>query len=124
MYIVVTGAAGFVGANLVKALNARGERQILAVDNLANAAKVEPVGEFRIEGDQEAPGRLQRARHGLVRGLRGLTQPSCQVLGRLQLRNRLSFWSHDINCKRESLSKGGSRCDSARGRDYLQISTR
>ena len=91
---------------------------------VANAAKVEPVGEFRIEGDQEAPGRLQRARHGLVRGLRGLTQPSCQVLGRLQLRNRLSFWSHDINCKRESLSKGGSRCDSARGRDYLQISTR
>jgi ADP-L-glycero-D-manno-heptose 6-epimerase len=40
MTIVVTGAAGFVGANLVKALNARGERQILAVDNLANAAKV------------------------------------------------------------------------------------
>jgi ADP-L-glycero-D-manno-heptose 6-epimerase len=39
MYIVVTGAAGFIGANLVKALNARGERQILAVDNLANAAK-------------------------------------------------------------------------------------
>ncbi|HWC46464.1 MAG TPA: NAD-dependent epimerase/dehydratase family protein, partial [Casimicrobiaceae bacterium] len=24
MYIVVTGAAGFIGANLVKALNARG----------------------------------------------------------------------------------------------------
>ncbi|MEP7061672.1 MAG: ADP-glyceromanno-heptose 6-epimerase [Betaproteobacteria bacterium] len=40
MYIVVTGAAGFIGANLVKALNARGERQILAVDNLANVDKV------------------------------------------------------------------------------------
>jgi ADP-L-glycero-D-manno-heptose 6-epimerase len=40
MYIVVTGVAGFIGANLVKALNARGERQILAVDNLANADKV------------------------------------------------------------------------------------
>ncbi len=40
MYIVVTGAAGFIGSNLVKALNARGERQIIAVDNLANAAKV------------------------------------------------------------------------------------
>lgn len=39
MYIVVTGAAGFIGANLVKALNARGERQIIAVDNLANAVK-------------------------------------------------------------------------------------
>ncbi|HEY3460297.1 MAG TPA: NAD-dependent epimerase/dehydratase family protein, partial [Casimicrobiaceae bacterium] len=35
MYIVVTGAAGFIGANLVKALNARGARDIIAVDNLA-----------------------------------------------------------------------------------------
>ncbi len=39
MYTVVTGAAGFVGANLVRALNERGEREILAVDNLKNAAK-------------------------------------------------------------------------------------
>ncbi len=40
MYIVVTGAAGFIGSNLVKALNARGETQILAVDNLRNARQV------------------------------------------------------------------------------------
>ena len=39
MYIVVTGAAGFIGANLVRALNARGETRILAVDNLARADK-------------------------------------------------------------------------------------
>ena len=39
MYIVVTGAAGFIGANLVKALNARGERDIIAVDNLAQGEK-------------------------------------------------------------------------------------
>ncbi len=37
--IVVTGAAGFVGANLVKALNARGHPDIIAVDNLARADK-------------------------------------------------------------------------------------
>jgi ADP-L-glycero-D-manno-heptose 6-epimerase len=35
----VTGAAGFIGSNLVRALNARGERQIIAVDNLSNADK-------------------------------------------------------------------------------------
>ncbi len=40
MYIVVTGAAGFIGANLVKALNARGETGIIAVDNLTHAGKV------------------------------------------------------------------------------------
>ncbi len=39
MYTVVTGAAGFIGANLVKALNARGETRIIAVDNLARADK-------------------------------------------------------------------------------------
>lgn len=37
--IIVTGAAGFIGANLVKALNARGEAGILAVDNLTRADK-------------------------------------------------------------------------------------
>ena len=37
MQIVVTGAAGFIGSNLVRALNARGETNILAVDNLSRA---------------------------------------------------------------------------------------
>jgi len=39
VYIVVTGAAGFIGSNLVRALNARGERDIIAVDNLLDAGK-------------------------------------------------------------------------------------
>ncbi|MET0218479.1 MAG: ADP-glyceromanno-heptose 6-epimerase [Burkholderiales bacterium] len=37
--IVVTGAAGFIGANLVKGLNAGGETNILAVDNLTRGEK-------------------------------------------------------------------------------------
>jgi len=37
--LVVTGAAGFIGANLVKALNARGDTDILAVDNLTKGEK-------------------------------------------------------------------------------------
>jgi ADP-L-glycero-D-manno-heptose 6-epimerase len=36
---VVTGGAGFIGANLVKALNDRGVREILVVDNLEKADK-------------------------------------------------------------------------------------
>lgn len=39
MTIVVTGAAGFIGSNIVKALNARGETDIIAVDNLSNGNK-------------------------------------------------------------------------------------
>lgn len=39
MRIIVTGAAGFIGANLVKALNERGETDVVAVDNLTRAEK-------------------------------------------------------------------------------------
>jgi ADP-L-glycero-D-manno-heptose 6-epimerase len=39
MHIVVTGAAGFIGSNLVKALNARGESRIIAVDDLTDGGK-------------------------------------------------------------------------------------
>jgi ADP-L-glycero-D-manno-heptose 6-epimerase len=39
MTYVVTGAAGFIGSNLVKALNDRGITDILAVDDLTNGAK-------------------------------------------------------------------------------------
>ena len=39
MTIIVTGAAGFIGSNIVKALNARGVSDIVAVDNLTKADK-------------------------------------------------------------------------------------
>ena len=39
MYYIVTGAAGFIGSNLVKALNDRGVSNIIAVDNLKQADK-------------------------------------------------------------------------------------
>jgi len=37
--IVVTGGAGFIGANIVAGLNARGERDIVVVDDLTQAGK-------------------------------------------------------------------------------------
>ena len=39
MTYIITGAAGFIGANLVKALNQRGITDIVAVDNLKHADK-------------------------------------------------------------------------------------
>ena len=48
MSIVVTGAAGFVGANNVAALNARGETDILAVDNLERADKFRNLADCEI----------------------------------------------------------------------------
>jgi ADP-L-glycero-D-manno-heptose 6-epimerase len=48
MKIVVTGAAGFIGANLVKALNERGRDDVLAVDHLANGEKFRNLAGSRI----------------------------------------------------------------------------
>ena len=39
MYTIVTGACGFIGANIVKALNDRGIDNVIAVDNLKKADK-------------------------------------------------------------------------------------
>ncbi len=39
MYYIVTGAAGFIGSNLVRALNDRGITDVIAVDNLQHGDK-------------------------------------------------------------------------------------
>ena len=49
MYTVVTGAAGFIGANLVKALNERGETEIIAVDNLKSGDKFRNLVDCEID---------------------------------------------------------------------------
>lgn len=61
MHIVVTGAAGFIGSNLVKALNARGESRIIAVDNLQQADKFRNLADCEIAeyfDQDEFPARL------------------------------------------------------------------
>ena len=45
---MVTGAAGFIGSNLVKALNDRGLRDIIAVDGLENAVKFRNIVDCEI----------------------------------------------------------------------------
>jgi len=46
--IIVTGGAGFIGANLVAALNARGRRDVLVVDNLSNGVKFKNLTDCEI----------------------------------------------------------------------------
>jgi ADP-L-glycero-D-manno-heptose 6-epimerase len=48
MYYIVTGACGFIGANLVKALNERGISDIIAVDNLTHADKFRNLADCEI----------------------------------------------------------------------------
>ena len=46
--IVVTGAAGFIGSNLVKGLNARGITDIIAVDDLTQGDKFRNLADLHI----------------------------------------------------------------------------
>lgn len=48
MTIIVTGAAGFIGSNLVKALNQRGISDIIAVDNLTRGEKFKNLADCDI----------------------------------------------------------------------------
>ena len=46
--IVVTGAAGFIGSNLIKGLNARGLTDIIAVDDLTQGDKFRNLADLKI----------------------------------------------------------------------------
>ena len=48
MTIIVTGAAGFIGSNIIKALNVRGITDIVAVDNLSRSEKFKNLAECEI----------------------------------------------------------------------------
>ncbi len=48
MKIVVTGAAGFIGSNLIKGLNARGIDDIIAVDDLMAGDKFKNLADLQI----------------------------------------------------------------------------
>lgn len=48
MTIIVTGAAGFIGSNIVKTLNQRGITDIVAVDNLTRGEKFKNLAECEI----------------------------------------------------------------------------
>jgi ADP-L-glycero-D-manno-heptose 6-epimerase len=48
MRIVVTGAAGFIGSNIIKGLNARGIDNIIAVDDLTEGDKFRNIADLKI----------------------------------------------------------------------------
>lgn len=69
MYYIVTGAAGFIGANLVKALNERGETNIIAVDNLSSADKFRNLVDCEIADYIAKQDFLQKLQSGFFDGL-------------------------------------------------------
>lgn len=62
--IVVTGAAGFIGSNLVRAQNARGTTDILAVDDLTDGSKFRNLAEAQIGDYMDRDAFLTRIEYG------------------------------------------------------------
>lgn len=67
MVYVVTGAAGFIGANLVKGLNARGITDILAVDDLTQGDKFRNLVDCQITDYLDKDEFLARVKAGAFR---------------------------------------------------------
>ena len=65
MTIIVTGAAGFIGSNLVAGLNQAGERRIIAVDDLTDADKFKNLVDCDIEDYLDKDDFLDRLEAGM-----------------------------------------------------------
>ena len=71
--IVVTGAAGFIGANIVHSLNQRGETDILVVDDLTDGTLFRNLAELNITDYMDKAEFLQRVKdNALPKGIRAI----------------------------------------------------
>ncbi len=97
MVYVVTGAAGFIGSNLVRALNERGERDIVAVDHLARADKFRNLVDCEISDYLEKDDFLQRLEAGEFDGAadvvfhQGACSDTMETDGRYVMQNNYRY---------------------------------
>jgi ADP-L-glycero-D-manno-heptose 6-epimerase len=68
-YTILTGGAGFIGANLLRGLNARGVQDIIVVDNLERADKFHNLVGCQFADYLDKRDFLQRLEHGEFDGV-------------------------------------------------------
>lgn len=110
MYYIVTGAAGFIGSNLVKALNQRGENNIIAVDNLKNADKFRNLADCDIADYLDKKDFLERLQDGFFDGLvtavlhQGACSDTMETDGRYMMENNYQYTLELLNyCQNEEV---------------------
>ncbi|OIO79211.1 MAG: ADP-glyceromanno-heptose 6-epimerase [Gallionellaceae bacterium CG1_02_56_997] len=110
MYYIVTGAAGFIGSNLVKALNARGETNIIAVDNFRNADKFKNLVDCEIADYLDKADFLKKIQEGFFDGLikavlhQGACSDTMETDGRYMMENNYQYTLELLNyCQSEDV---------------------
>jgi ADP-L-glycero-D-manno-heptose 6-epimerase len=110
MYYIVTGAAGFIGSNLVKALNERGENNIIAVDNFKNADKFKNLIDCEIADYLDKEDFLERLKEGYFDGLvtavlhQGACSDTMESDGRYMMENNYRYTLELLNyCQNEEI---------------------
>src|SRR3569623_1247 len=97
MTYIVTGAAGFIGSNLVKALNERGERDIVAVDNLQKADKFRNLVDCEIADFLDKEDFLKQVQQGAFGGKikavlhQGACSDTMETDGRYMMQNNYRY---------------------------------
>lgn len=96
MTIIVTGAAGFIGSNLVKGLNERGENNVIAVDNLTRADKFHNLVDCEIADYLDKTDfldRFARGEFGKVRAIfhEGACSDTMETDGRYMMENNYRY---------------------------------
>jgi ADP-L-glycero-D-manno-heptose 6-epimerase len=111
MYYIVTGAAGFIGSNLVKALNDRGEFNIIAVDNLKHADKFKNLVDCEIADYIDKNDFLKKLQEGFFDGLvtavlhQGACSDTMETDGRYMMENNYQYTLELLNyCQNEEIS--------------------
>jgi ADP-L-glycero-D-manno-heptose 6-epimerase len=110
MYYIVTGAAGFIGSNLVKALNERGEKNIIAVDHLKNADKFKNLVDCEIADFLDKADFLRKLQDGFYDGLvsavlhQGACSDTMETDGRYMMENNYQYTLELLNyCQSEEI---------------------
>lgn len=100
--IIVTGGAGFIGSNIVKALNERGHTDILVVDNLSNGVKFKNLADCeiadymdkedfiaRVQADREVGGPMRTRVEAVFH--EGACSSTTEWDGRYMMRNNYEY---------------------------------
>ncbi len=110
MYYIVTGAAGFIGSNLVKALNKRGENNIIAVDNFKHAEKFKNLVDCEIADYLDKVDFLKKLQEGFFDGLvtavlhQGACSDTMETDGRYMMENNYQYTLELLNyCQIEEI---------------------